>query len=135
MSNINVSGIIFNANSYAIAKKYAFNYGNPIAIFDSSSLSTGTQNTAYKNGVSGDRYQFSEFALLLFCQFTTGAGWKVVAVPTISFKSSSITDNGAVVSQNYTSDNRRVHLRYTNETSFYVGLAQNTNRFIIYGIK
>lgn len=134
MSNLSVSGYIYNATSYAIPEDYAYNYGSPVSIFDSSNISsTGNQNLAYKNGVSGDRYQFSEFSLLLFCQYTTSVGWKVIALPTIRFKLQ--TTNSICITQNYTGENRRVHLKYVDETTFNISLIQNTGRFIIYGIQ
>lgn len=127
MANVNVSGTIKQNNDRVATSKVAYLYSSPWKIFDSENISaTGNQY------LSGDN-KFSDYTILLFCQFTSGAGWRVIMLPTSRFVDQS--SNSVIIEQNYTGENRRIHIMYVNDTTFNVSYIQNTNRFIIYGIQ
>ena len=135
MANLNVTGTILSSAYGVDAGHFNYAYNNPICLYDSENVTTGTKDLDIDDRIESPptRYKFSDFPILLFCQFTSGAGWRVIMLPKSYFPTPNNAD--VVVEQNYTEQNRRVHLNYVNDSQFSINYVQNTNRFMIWGIQ
>lgn len=126
MSNLEVRERVYQ-DSESVASKYSFyDCDNPIVLFDSTSISSTGQQSFSQD--------ISYFRILVFCGLTSGAGWKVVALPRIAFTSAT-TNNYVIIAQSISDTNRRIHIEYVDSTHFNIGYTQNTARLVIYGIK
>lgn len=132
MANLNVSEWIYQklsgdtGYSSISTDLYKYDYDNPVVLFDSTSVSS-TGNKSFSENIQ-------TFRLLVFCALTSGAGWKVVALPNPTFASAT-SDNYVIICQNIDDTNRRIHVKYVSNTTFNIGYTQNTARLVIYGIK
>lgn len=133
MANLNVDGalkkksLITEAAYVNVATdEYKYDYDNPVVLFDSTSVSSTGDKPFNQN--------ISTFKLLIFCGLTSGAGWKVVALPKRQFVVWT-ADNYVIICQNIDDTNRRIHVQYVDDTHFNIGYTQNTARLVIYGIK